>query len=194
MSIKINEVDKVEDVEIENEELEGKEIEIRQYLPILEKLSFITTIYESTVETEGNRHIINSTWFDVFYKTGLIREYSDVELPEDSIEAYDLITSTGLYEHVYNEIPESEIVELERIVSNYINDREKAFAQDNSIGSVVLELAKGATGLLKEVGGAISGADSDVVSLFLSQLGAGDDNVNSDKLQPVASGTKKSKK
>lgn len=102
-------------------------VEIKQYLPIIDKINLISRVIECAGnDEEGFFNIIK---LDVFYQFEMIRTYTNIEFTDEELNdiptVYDIIQRNNLNK-IIEEIPESErkyiwdnILELAREITNY---------------------------------------------------------------------------
>lgn len=132
---KLRELDKNTPKE-KNFEYEGFQIKLKTYLPILDKISFVSLIYNSAIN-DDEYGVLNRNSLDISFKIKFIETYTDIKLPENIIDAYNLLMSTGLFDVVYDNLPLKEQVELSLILENYIEEKQEIYERENSIGNIV---------------------------------------------------------
>ncbi|MGJ0846637.1 hypothetical protein ACR77J_08110 [Tissierella praeacuta] len=99
------------------------EIEIKQYLPIEKKKEIIEdVVYRCLAQTEDKVQLIHSYLSDIPKTTAIVRQYTNINLPEDNYKAYNLIRKTKLDEFVLMKIPQSEIEEIDKMINRFIED------------------------------------------------------------------------
>lgn len=113
------------------------EIEVLQSLSITDKLKLAGEMYYASVKDEDDRNIIDRGLFHVVYKTSLIETYTNLTLPESSVEAYNLIVDTGLFDEVYYSIGDIERSELERVMEDYFRQKQEEYEQEHGMGVVI---------------------------------------------------------
>ena len=96
--------------EIKILEWKDQKIEIKQYLPISEKLNLISKILNVSVD----EHVFyNPCKIDIFELIEIILTYTNISLTEkqseDTLKVYDLFVSSGFAELVKENIPQSEL-------------------------------------------------------------------------------------
>lgn len=111
-------------------------IEVKQYLPVLDKITLVSTAYQSSIDKEDTLQVINHNSLDVIFKVLIVKTYTDVSLPKDTIQAYDLIMQSGLYDTVYQSIPSQETQELDNTLINYITEKENRYEKENTLPNV----------------------------------------------------------
>lgn len=88
---------------------EDQEIEIKQYLPVNEKLEMISRIINSSAD---DMKFYNVGKIEIFTALELIFTYTNINFTdkqkEDICKLYDLLVSSGLYEAIVCEIPKVE--------------------------------------------------------------------------------------
>lgn len=114
----------------------GFKIKLKTYLPILDKINFVSYIYQFSIDEE-NFNVVDHNSLDISFKTRFVEVYTDIKLPENIIDGYNLIMSTGLFNLVYNNLPECEKEELQQVLDNYINKKQDIYERENSISNVV---------------------------------------------------------
>ena len=90
-----------------------QDIEVKQYLPINEKLELISSVINSAAD-ENN--FSNPVKENVFLTLEILYHYTNINFTdkqkEDPIKLYDLVVSSGLVNKVTNLIPEEELDEV----------------------------------------------------------------------------------
>ena len=91
-------------------EWNNQKIEIKQYLPIGEKLDLISRV----INLSGDEHIFyNPCKVEIFELIEIILTYTNINVTdkqsEDILKLYDLFVSSGLAQAIKNEIPEEEL-------------------------------------------------------------------------------------
>lgn len=99
---------KIQDVKIL--EVNKQKIEIKQYLPVREKLDLISKVISLSFD-ENN--YINPVKIDVFTAMEIIKFYTNITFTEkqkeDPIKLYDLLVSSKLYYQIIAEMPFAEL-------------------------------------------------------------------------------------
>jgi len=84
-------------------------IEVKQYLPINDKLGLISDIINSSAD---NNNFANPVKIDVFFALYVIEAYTNITFTdkqkEDPCKIYDSFVSVGLWNAIVNAIPEEE--------------------------------------------------------------------------------------
>lgn len=114
-------IKKVDD-SIKTIEFEGQTIEVRQYLPIQEKLALISRVVELAHEQDSN--FSNPVKADVYTDLEMFKTYTNISFTEKQLEdpahLYDILLSSGLLEEVYDAIPSDETSAIVRGVTDSI--------------------------------------------------------------------------
>ena len=88
-------------------------IEVKQYLPINDKLLLITDALNSS---SGGDNYINWIKYDMFIDLGIVEKYTNISFTEkqkeDFLKLYDVLNSNGVIAAVVEVIPEREYNEL----------------------------------------------------------------------------------
>lgn len=98
-------------------------VEVKQYLPINDKLELISSVVNTAVE-EGN--IVNYGRLDVLFAINIVKAYTNINFTEKQLEdvakLYDLLVSSGFYEAVKNTIPTAETDYIYSLIYKTAND------------------------------------------------------------------------
>ena len=86
-----------------------QEIEVKQYLPINEKLELISSVFNASAD-ENN--FANPIKIEVFTKLEILFRYTNLSFTEkqkeDLVKLYDILESNGIFTAVINAMPENE--------------------------------------------------------------------------------------
>lgn len=97
--------------QVETVDFNGETIEVKQYLPIQQKLKMIGDILNAAHETENNYS--NPVKVEVLIALEIIFNYTNINFTdkqkEDSPKLYDLLYSSGLVNQIIQKIPSSEV-------------------------------------------------------------------------------------
>ena len=100
-----------------------QEVEIKQYLPVNEKLEMIGRIINNS--GDDDMKFYNSGKIEVFTALELIFTYTNISFTdkqkEDVCKLYDVITSSGFYNAVIDEIPSTEIDWITEVTMDTVN-------------------------------------------------------------------------
>lgn len=96
---------------------EGNEILVRQYLPIEEKLHYITDVLNAVAASDPTARTYNRVKVAGFSALYLVKYYTNVTFTEKQLEnpskLIDLILSSGFYSAVHDKIAKDELESLE---------------------------------------------------------------------------------
>lgn len=123
----------------------GLQIEIKQQTTIQEKINLVASIFESAINRENGLHLLNCNNLDVAYKIFIVQNYTNITLPKNAQEAYDLLISSGLYDFIYDNIPIEERIRLETALDNHIDAERDEYEQNLKLEKVIKD---GIDGLL----------------------------------------------
>lgn len=94
-----------------------KNIEVKQYLPMEDKLNIVSTILNYSAE---DQKFYNEGKLEVFLTLEMIYAYTNISFTdkqkETPVKLYDIITSSGLKKAIFDVIPEEEINMIESMV------------------------------------------------------------------------------
>lgn len=92
----------------------GQSIEVKQYLPIQEKMSLISKVLNAAVN--NNMDYYNPGLVDVYYWTEVAFTYTNIgftdKQKEDLSKLYDLLQGNGILKMMQDQIPFQELMEL----------------------------------------------------------------------------------
>ena len=90
-----------------------QDIEVKQYLPINEKLELISSVINSAADENNFSNPIKE---NVFLTLEILYHYTNINFTdkqkEDPVKLYDLVVSSGLVNKVTDLIPEEELDEI----------------------------------------------------------------------------------
>ncbi len=138
-------------------EIKYKELKIKvlQYLPITKKIQLITSIYESAVNRENGLLTLDKNLLDLALKQLVVEYYTNLTLPKDVFESYDLLMGTGLYYKVIEAIPERELETVVQLLDNHIEVGKEEYEQKGKLDYIVKntlkELVKYIDGTMKTI-------------------------------------------
>lgn len=115
--------------EIKTLKYNGEEIEVKQYLPIQDKLALISRVISYAAD---QYNFANSVKLDLFLSLEIMYEYTNINFTEKQKEnptkLYDLLEENGLIDAVIGLIPHTEyqtlyegVAEISKSVYNYQN-------------------------------------------------------------------------
>lgn len=130
----------------------GQDIEVRQYLPVNDKLELINKVINGSAD-ENN--FANPIKVKVYTIVEILKAYTNIEFPEMEIqELYDIVTSTGLAALVTeHNIPEyyQLIAAIQDSQIAYYNYRNSVYGIMESIGTNYSNLNIDAENLQKKI-------------------------------------------
>lgn len=116
-----------------------KEIEVKRYLPISDKLTLIGNAIN--LAADGNR-FANPMKIDMYLDLEIMFAYTNITFTdkqkEDLVKLYDMLASTGFFEAMYNVIAEDE---ASTIHYNAARIAENMYGQMNSIYGIMENIA-----------------------------------------------------
>lgn len=127
-------------------------IEVKQYLPVNDKLELISNVINSSVD---NNNFANPVKISVFSTLEIFYAYTNINFTEkqkeDPTKLYDALISSGLVAVVANAIPEAEYHEITRGIADSIN--------------AVYTYRNSAMGILESISQDYSGLDFDATAI-----------------------------
>ncbi len=107
--------------EIETIEYNGQIIEIKQYLPVNDKLKMMGEILENTMDQNNFANPVKQA---VFTAIAIIEYYTNINFTdkqkEDPTKLYDIINSSDIFDIILINIPEAERQEIEEGINGII--------------------------------------------------------------------------
>ena len=111
------------------------EIEVKQYLPIEEKLKLVTNVINYATDVNS---FMNPLKVELFGTLEIIYAYSNISFTEkqkeDSVNLYDTLVGSGVADKIIAEIPE---VEYEGVLESINECIEHIYAYKNSAVGIV---------------------------------------------------------
>ena len=117
--------------EIQNIEFNEQTIEIKQYLPVEEKLELITNVLELS---HDSNNFSNPVKVSVYTTLEIIEKYTNVNFTEKQKEnptkLYDLLNSNGLLEKIIDAVPQ---IEYDELIHGIYNTIDAVYSYQNSV-------------------------------------------------------------
>jgi hypothetical protein len=121
--------------DIKNIDFNEQDIEIKQYLPVNEKLMLISNVLNLS---HDNNNFANPVKISIFTTLEIMYAYTNINFTdkqkEDPTKLYDMLISTGLAKKVINAIPEEEYHEIICGISDTID---AVYAYQNSVMGIL---------------------------------------------------------
>lgn len=116
-------------------QVNGLKIEVKKYLPIKEKMNLVNSIYQTSLE---NREInlIDYNKKEIAKVILITQYYTNIKLPKDILEGYDLLMSTGIYSAIEHAITH-EIITIEQMVRYMELYNENKYKKGNDIKAMI---------------------------------------------------------
>lgn len=126
--------------DIKNIEFNEQIIEVKQYLPINEKLELISSVINSAAD-ENN--FSNPVKENVFLTLEILYHYTNINFTdkqkEDPVKLYDLVVSSGLVNKVTDLIPEEE---LDEVINGVAQSVKAIYTYRNSVLGILESISK----------------------------------------------------
>ena len=117
-----------------------QDVEVKQYLPINEKLELISSVINSAAD-ENN--FSNPVKENVFLTLEILYHYTNINFTdkqkEDSVKLYDLVVSSGLVNKVTDLIPEEE---LDEVINGVAQSVKAIYTYKNSILGILESISQ----------------------------------------------------
>ena len=118
MKLKMNE-------SIKEVQIGETKIEVKQYLPVEEKYSFLNIVLQNSLEND----IYNPIKVDMYFHLYLVYLYTNINFTdkqkEDESKLFDVLLTNGIIEGVITTIPEAEYNMLVNLLNQMIEKNEK---------------------------------------------------------------------
>lgn len=119
-------------------EINNQEIEIKQYLPIADKLELISSVINWAADANN---FANPVKIEVFTKLEIVFRYTNLTFTEkqreDPAKLYDLLEENHIFEQIFSLIPKNE---FEYLIKNTAECVTAIYAYNNSIMGVLERL------------------------------------------------------
>lgn len=103
-----------------------KEVEVKQYIPIEQKINLIQIALQQSGDENG---FINDILFDAYFNLYVVFFYSNLEFTDDqkenALNTYDILQSNGLIGEIEAGIPKHEFDELLEFAGTYLEETRK---------------------------------------------------------------------
>ena len=131
--------------DVKNIEFNEQIIEVKQYLPINEKLELISSVINSAAD-ENN--FSNPVKENVFLTLEILYHYTNINFTdkqkEDPVKLYDLVVSSGLVNKVTDLIPEEE---LDEVINGVAQSVKAIYTYRNSALGILESISQDYSGL-----------------------------------------------
>ena len=126
--------------DVKNIEFNEQIIEVKQYLPINEKLELISSVINSAAD-ENN--FSNPVKENVFLTLEILYHYTNINFTdkqkEDPVKLYDLVVSSGLVNKVTDLIPEEE---LDEVINGVAQSVKAIYTYRNSVLGILESISQ----------------------------------------------------
>ena len=161
--------------DIKNVEYNGQYIEVKQYLPINDKATIVATILNYTLNNGENR-FPNPLQIEVFTLLQVIEKYTNITFTdkqrEDPAKLYDLITSSGLWNVIVDNLNMDDyhllLKHIDKSIKSYYEYHNSVFGILDSINNDYSNLNLDATEIAKALG---NPEDMSLLREVLAKLG-----------------------
>ena len=117
-----------------------QDIEVKQYLPVNEKLELISSVINSAAD-ENN--FSNPVKENVFLTLEILYHYTNINFTdkqkEDPVKLYDLVVSSGLVNKVTDLIPEEE---LDEVINGVAQSIKAIYTYKNSVLGILESISQ----------------------------------------------------
>lgn len=100
--------------EVKNITINEQDVEVKQYLPINDKLELISNVINLAADANN---FMNPIKLKIFLALEMIEAYTNLNFTEkqkeDPAKIYDLLSSNGIIDTIFNAIPEEEVYYLQ---------------------------------------------------------------------------------
>lgn len=117
-----------------------QDIEVKQYLPINEKLELISSVINSAA---GENNFSNPVKENVFLTLEILYHYTNINFTdkqkEDPVKLYDLVVSSGLVNKVTDLIPEED---LDEVINGVAQSIKAIYTYKNSVLGILESISQ----------------------------------------------------
>ena len=126
--------------DVKNIEFNEQIIEVKQYLPINEKLELISSVINSAADENNFSNPIKE---NLFLTLEILYHYTNINFTdkqkEDPVKLYDLVVSSGLVNKVTDLIPEEE---LDEVINGVAQSVKAIYTYRNSVLGILESISK----------------------------------------------------
>ena len=126
--------------DVKNIEFNEQIIEVKQYLPINEKLELISSVINSAADENNFSNPIKE---NVFLTLEILYHYTNINFTdkqkEDPVKLYDLVVSSGLVNKITDLIPEEE---LDEVINGVAQSVKAIYAYRNSVLGILESISQ----------------------------------------------------
>ncbi len=163
----------------------GLTVQIKQYLPITEKVGLVSAVYNSAKYEDTDLNIISENTLDIAFKNLLVETYTNLTLSKNPIESYDMLVDSGLYNVVCDNIPEKELLDLQQVLDNHIITKQSEFEQSMKLEYIIKNAIDNLLFKLENFVSSIPSTEEmkelpDIVKNIYGQMKSGIDNLKGD--------------
>lgn len=123
-------------------EWNGQNVEVKQYLPIVEKFTLISDVLTNCQDTDNN-NFLSVSKLNMYLSLQILIHYTNIniteKMKEEPTKLYDQIASSGLLSEIYANMDNNEYSEL---VSWCKNTAEHIYEYRNSIYAILDAMSK----------------------------------------------------
>ena len=114
----------------------GTDIEVKQYLPVQDKINLVGTAFVSGEKIKEGLEVIDGCSIIVAFRLLLVQAYTNIKY-NNNLRNYDLLCETGLYDLVRKNIPTEELSNLEEMLYNVVENGKRENKQRNSVAFII---------------------------------------------------------
>ena len=126
--------------EIQQIEFNEQTIEVKQYLPVEEKLELITNVLELS---HDSNNFSNPIKVQVYTALEMIDKYTNISFTEKQKEnptkLYDLLNGNGLLEKIIKAIPQ---IEYDEVITGVYNTIDAVYTYQNSVLGILENISQ----------------------------------------------------
>lgn len=115
----------------------GKELTVRNYLPMAEKIALISYVVDHALDESTGR--FSPVRVGLFFDLAVAHFYGGINFPDDvkALDAYDALETNSVLDAIISAIPQDEYVSMRELVIETTND----IADYNSSFAGVMQIA-----------------------------------------------------
>lgn len=99
----------IKNVEVASFDWNGQTVEVKQYLPIQEKMDLIAAVLN---QCQDENNFINEAKMQLFMNLEIVYKYTNINFTEkqkeDPAKLYDLLAGSGLFDDIFTVLPQRE--------------------------------------------------------------------------------------
>ncbi len=150
--------------------IDNSEIIVKRNLSLTEMIGFVDGVVKSCFREDSNKYMPELK--DFALRIGIINFYTNIELPEDSIEQYDFLTHSDIIDVVLGLIDSVQFSEMINAIDKRIEHT--ANANISVMEKQMYDLQHAIASVTEQFGALFEGVDMNVMNAIASSYSSGE--------------------